>query len=72
MAEWYEANRKLVHDKVDALKKEAIAAEMRDLVRVGSDGGDATDGAAWKGVRDMLRVMPVEERDKVLEFLKQV
>ncbi|KAK3295325.1 acetyl-CoA carboxylase [Chaetomium fimeti] len=72
VAEWYEANRKLVHDKVDALKKEAIAAEMRDLVRVGSDGADATDGAAWKGVRDMLRVMPVEERDKVLEFLKQV
>jgi len=71
VAEWYEKNRKTVHSKVDALKNEAIAAEMRDLVRAGSSD-DATEGAAWRGVRDMLRVMPVEERDKILDYLKQV
>jgi acetyl-CoA carboxylase/biotin carboxylase 1 len=70
---WYEENRARVQDKIDALKKEAIAAEMRELVRAGTaENADATEGAAWKGVRDMLRVMPVEERDKILEFLKQV
>ncbi|KAH6624087.1 acetyl-CoA carboxylase [Chaetomium sp. MPI-SDFR-AT-0129] len=70
---WYEQNRKIVHDKVEALKNEALAAEVRELVRNGSnDSEEATESAAWKGVRDMLRVMPVEERDKVLEYLKQV
>jgi acetyl-CoA carboxylase/biotin carboxylase 1 len=72
VTKWYEANNKVVNEKIDALKSEAIAAEMRELVRAGSGSNDATESAGWKGVRDMLRVMPVEERDKMLEFLKQV
>jgi acetyl-CoA carboxylase/biotin carboxylase 1 len=72
VAVWYEENRRLVHDKVEALRGEAIAAEMRDLVRAGSSlSKNPTEGAAWKGLREMLRVMPVEERDKVFEYLKQ-
>ncbi len=89
---WYEENRKMVHDKVDALKREAVAGEMRELfVRAAAvnvapgkavsatgeavadvKGKDKGLGAAWSGVRDMLRVMPVEERERVMEFLKQV
>ena len=69
---WYEENRKLVHDKIDALKNEAITAEMRELVRAGTTSKDATANVAWRGVRDMLRVMPVEEREKILEYLKHV
>ncbi|KAK0639553.1 acetyl-CoA carboxylase [Cercophora newfieldiana] len=73
VAIWYEENRKLVTDKVDALKADAITAEMRDLIRVGSTSSkDPADGSAWKGVREMLRVMPVDEREKVLKYLKQV
>ena len=72
VAIWYEENRKLVHDKVEALKADAIAAEMRDLIRVSSSSKEATDGAAWKGVREMLRVMPVEEREKVMKYLSTV
>ncbi|KAK3331762.1 acetyl-CoA carboxylase [Cercophora scortea] len=71
VAVWYEENRKLVGDKIEHLKSDAIAAEMRDLIRVGSGNTkEPTDGAAWKGVREMLRVMPVEEREKVLKYLK--
>ncbi|KAK3302684.1 acetyl-CoA carboxylase [Chaetomium strumarium] len=70
---WYEEHRKLVSEKIEALKNEAIAGEMRELVRAASEVAQpATESAAWKGVRDMLRTMPVEERDKVLEYLKQV
>ncbi|KAK3934455.1 acetyl-CoA carboxylase [Diplogelasinospora grovesii] len=69
VAVWYEENRKMVHDKIEALKSEAIAAEMRDLIRVGASQGD---GSAWKGVRDVLRVMPVEEREKVVKFLTEM
>ncbi|KAM7212033.1 Acetyl-CoA carboxylase, central region domain containing protein [Rhypophila decipiens] len=73
VAIWYEENRKLVHDKVEHLKSEAIAAEMRDLVRAGtSPNKEPSEGAAWKGVREMLRVMPVDEREKVLKYLKAV
>lgn len=73
VAVWYEENRKLVHDKVEALRNEAIAAEMRELVRAGSGSSkDPTEGTAWKGIREMLRVMPVEEREKILEYLQQV
>lgn len=72
VAVWYEENRKLVHDKVEALRAEAIAAEMRELVRAGSGiSKSPTGGAAWKGLREMLRVMPVEERDKVFQYLQQ-
>ncbi|KAL2270555.1 hypothetical protein VTJ83DRAFT_2739 [Remersonia thermophila] len=74
VTEWYEHNRKLLSEKVEALKSEAIAAEMRELVqRAAKDKqGQNAPNAAWEGVRDMLRVMPVEEREKVLEYLKHV
>lgn len=73
VAVWYEENRKAVHDKVELLRAEAITAEMRELVRAGASAGKDGNGggsAAWKGVRDLLRVMPVEEREQVLKFLK--
>jgi len=73
VAIWYEENRKLVTDKVEALKADAITAEMRDLIRAGTTASkDPAEGSAWKGVREMLRVMPVDEREKVLKYLKQV
>ncbi|KAL2134647.1 hypothetical protein VTI74DRAFT_11225 [Chaetomium olivicolor] len=73
VAAWYEEHRKLIHDKVEALKSEAIASEMRELVRAGGSGASKEEmGAAWKGMRDVLRVMPAEERDAVLEYLKRI
>ena len=68
---WYEENRKLVRDKLEVFKAEAVTAEIRDLIRAGSgtDSRENTKSAAWKGVRDLLRVMPVEEKEKVLKFL---
>lgn len=73
VAVWYEENRKFVTDKVEALKADAIAAEMRDLIRVGhAAGNEHSEFGAWKGVREMLRVMPVDEREKIFKYLKQV
>lgn len=70
VAIWYEENRKMVHDKLEVLKAEAVATQVRDLVRTSSVAAkDATSSAAWKGVRDLLSVMPVEEKEKVLKFL---
>ena len=65
VAVWYEENKAVVSAKMDGLRAEAVASEMRELIRA-----DKTDNAAWKGVRDVLRVMPVGDREKLLEFLK--
>ena len=70
VAVWYEENRKVVTDKLEVLKAEAVAQQVRDLVRTSSAASkDATSSAAWKGVRDLLSVMPVEEKEKVMKFL---
>ncbi|GAB1319942.1 acetyl-coenzyme-A carboxylase [Madurella fahalii] len=71
VATWYEENRKLIQDKVESLRAEALTAQMQDIIRAGN-GSSTEPGAGWKGVREVLRVMPVEEREKLLQFLKQV
>ena len=70
VAMWYEENRSTVAKKIEALRADAIGDEMRDIFTAAT-GKDASVSAAWKGVRELLRVMPVEDRDKVLKFLKE-
>ncbi|KAG5984994.1 Acetyl-CoA carboxylase [Claviceps digitariae] len=64
VAEWYEKERKTIGEKVDGLKAENLAMEVAEVVR-------GYKSAGWKGVREVLRVMPVEERDAILEYLKE-
>ncbi|KFH45103.1 Acetyl-CoA carboxylase-like protein [Hapsidospora chrysogenum ATCC 11550] len=63
VTEWYETERKAIGEKVDALKADKLAAEVAALVRHNMKAG-------WKGVREVLRVMPVEEREQLLKYLK--
>ncbi len=70
VAVWYEENKATVSAKMDALRADAMAAEMRELVR-SSNKTDKDSNAAWKGVRDLLRVMPVEEKEKIMKYLKE-
>ncbi|CAH0047847.1 unnamed protein product [Clonostachys solani] len=63
VSEWYESERKKIGEKVEALKNEHLAEEVATLVRDNKRAG-------WKGVRDALRVMPVEERDELFKYLK--
>ncbi|KJZ76419.1 Acetyl-CoA carboxylase [Hirsutella minnesotensis 3608] len=64
VAEWYEKERKMIGDKVEALKAETLSTEVSEVVRGHKEAG-------WKGVRDVLRVMPVEEREAILKYLKE-
>ncbi|CAK7201522.1 acetyl-coenzyme-A carboxylase [Sporothrix eucalyptigena] len=64
VAQWYEENKKVVQEKLEALKADAVASEIRELIR-----SNKKDNAAWKGVRDVLRVMPVVDKEKLLKFL---
>lgn len=63
VAEWYESQRKAIGEKVEALKAETLATELADVVRKNKEAG-------FKGVREVLRVMPVEEREALLKFLQ--
>jgi len=62
VALWYENNRKIVHEKVEALKSEGVAFEVAALLRANGKGG-------LKGVQQVLSMLPVEEREEALKFL---
>lgn len=62
VAMWYEDNRKLVHEKVEALKSEGVAFDVASLLRSNGKGG-------FKGVQQVLSMLPVEEREEALRFL---
>jgi acetyl-CoA carboxylase/biotin carboxylase 1 len=64
VAEWYEGSRRSISEKVDALKAEGLAAQISSIVRDNM-------GAGMKGLREVLRTMPVEERERALQFLGQ-
>jgi len=64
VAMWYEENRKIVHEKVDALKNDGVAFDVASLLRGNSKGG-------LKGVQQVLSMLPVEEREAALKFLSQ-
>ena len=62
VAMWYEENRKVVHEKVEALKTEGVAFDVAALLRGNSKGG-------LKGVQQVLSMLPAEEREAALKFL---
>jgi acetyl-CoA carboxylase/biotin carboxylase 1 len=64
VAEWYEVNRKTISDKVEAMRAENLAAEISSVVRSNKTAG-------LRGLRDVLRTMPVDEREQVLKFLRE-
>jgi acetyl-CoA carboxylase / biotin carboxylase 1 len=84
VAGWYEAHQAKVLERLEMLRREAVGEGLRELLITG--GATAEDSAseaevetkvssgrqaAWKGVREVLRTMPVEEREKALKFLSE-
>jgi acetyl-CoA carboxylase/biotin carboxylase 1 len=62
VAMWYEDNRKMVHEKVEALKSDGVAFDVASLLRNNAKGG-------LKGVQQVLSMLPVDEREEALRFL---
>ncbi|KAI1104677.1 acetyl-CoA carboxylase [Jackrogersella minutella] len=60
---WYEENAKTIETKVQQIKSDAVSREMADLLR-------ANKTSALKGLKDMLHMMPVGEREEIMKFLK--
>ncbi|KAL8762257.1 MAG: hypothetical protein Q9184_001705 [Pyrenodesmia sp. 2 TL-2023] len=60
---WYEDNKKEVHAKVEALRSEGIASDVAALMRSNKAGGLA-------GVKEVLSMLPVDEREDVLKQLR--
>ncbi|CAI6341048.1 unnamed protein product [Periconia digitata] len=64
VAVWYEENRKLVHDRVELLKRDGIAMEIAQLMRKDREGG-------LKGVMALLSTLPTTEKEEVLKMLSK-
>lgn len=64
VAVWYEENRKNIHDKIEALKTDAVAYDVAALMRSNKSGG-------LKGVAQVLSMLPVAEKEEVLKWLQK-
>jgi acetyl-CoA carboxylase/biotin carboxylase 1 len=64
VAMWYEENRRVVHEKVEALKAEGVAFDVAALLRANGRG-------ALKGVQQVLSMLPAEEREEAIKYLSQ-
>ena len=62
VATWYEENRKEVASKLEGLRSEGVAFDVASLLRGNKEGG-------LKGVRQVLQMLPAEEREGVLKYL---
>lgn len=61
---WYEENRKIIGEKVEALRNEAVAYDIATLLRSNGKGG-------LKGVHQVLSMLPANEREEALKYLSQ-
>ncbi|KAF2482716.1 acetyl-CoA carboxylase acc1 [Neohortaea acidophila] len=64
VALWYEEQRKMITDKIEGVKTDAIAFDVAALLRSNKNGG-------LKGVAQVLSMLPVEEKEEVLAWLKK-
>lgn len=62
VAQWYEENKKQISTKVDALRIEGVASDMASLLRGNKEGG-------LKGIKQVLSMLPVAEREETLKYL---
>ncbi|KAK2743023.1 acetyl-coenzyme-A carboxylase [Myotisia sp. PD_48] len=62
VAVWYEENKKMVYDKIEAMKTESVAAEVAGLLMGNKEGG-------LRGVQQILSMLPDGEKQAVLKFL---
>lgn len=62
VAVWYEENRKMITDKIEKMKTEAVSYDVAALLRSNKEGGLA-------GVAQVLSMLPVAEKEEVLRRL---
>ena len=63
VATWFEENKQVIKSKVEALKVEGVSFEMTALLGTDKESG-------LKGLKTALSMMPVEEREEALKYLK--
>jgi acetyl-CoA carboxylase / biotin carboxylase 1 len=64
VAVWYEENRKETAARIEALRREGVAADVASLLRKDKEGG-------LKGVAQVLSMLPVAEREEVIRLLQR-
>ncbi|KAI9734288.1 MAG: acetyl-coenzyme-A carboxylase [Cirrosporium novae-zelandiae] len=62
VATWYEENKKAITQNLDKMKVESVAYEVATLLSSNKEGG-------LKGVKQILDMLPVEDKESVLKML---
>ncbi|KAI9035090.1 acetyl-CoA carboxylase ACC1 [Aspergillus affinis] len=62
VATWFEENKTLIQDKVDALQTQRVTSDVAQLLISDKEGG-------LKGVKQVLSMLPVEEKEAILKLL---
>lgn len=62
VAVWYEEHRKEVNGKVDGMRTDGVSFDVASLLRGNKEGG-------LKGVKQVLEMLPAEERESVIAYL---
>ncbi len=62
VATWYEEHRKEINARLEKRKQETVADDVAALLRSSKEGG-------LKGVAQVLSMLPVAEKEKVIKFL---
>ncbi|KAI0181126.1 acetyl-CoA carboxylase [Hypoxylon sp. FL1284] len=60
---WYEENAETIETKVQQIKADAVSREMASLLQ-------SDKASALKGLKDMLHMMPIGEREEVMKYLQ--
>ena len=62
VAAWYEENKQTIKTKIDAYKAESVAADVEALLRSNKEAG-------LNGIKQLLSVMPIAEREAMMKQL---
>lgn len=62
VAEWYEGHRKDVYAKIDSVKTDGVTQKVAELLMSNKEGG-------LKGVREVLSLVPTDEREALVKYL---
>jgi acetyl-CoA carboxylase/biotin carboxylase 1 len=65
VALWYEENRKETAQRIEAMRRDGVASDVAALLRKDKEGG-------LRGIRQVLSMLPAEEREQILGYITKV
>lgn len=62
VATWYDENDQIINERIEALKSQAVASQVSEILFANRESG-------LKGIQQALGMLPVDEKEAVLKYL---